>query len=108
LITSFRNTKQTAVDAGMSIGFCTDVAETKLGSKAFTVIYILLGASVVGGALALFIQDIVEGVFDRETKLPSRGDNDSYATSSNHYIKGYTYHWKKKFLKNSMYHKREH
>ncbi|OEU17231.1 hypothetical protein FRACYDRAFT_225182 [Fragilariopsis cylindrus CCMP1102] len=74
----------------MSIGFCTDVAETKLGSKAFTVIYILLGASVVGGALALFIQDIVEGVFDRETQLPSRGDNNGNdATTSNHYIKGY-------------------
>ena len=81
---------RTAVDAGMSIGFCTDVAETKLGSKAFTVIYILLGASVVGGALALFIQDIVEGVFDRETQLPSRGDNNGNdATTSNHYIKGY-------------------
>lgn len=50
-----------AVDAGMSIGFCTDVAETKLVSKAFTIVYILLGASVVGGALALFIQDAVEG-----------------------------------------------
>mmetsp|Transcript_25824 Transcript_25824/g.56629 ORF Transcript_25824/g.56629 Transcript_25824/m.56629 type:complete len:571 (-) Transcript_25824:400-2112(-) len=57
-----------AVDAGMSIGFCTDVAETKLVSKAFTVIYIVLGASVVGGALALFIQDIVEGVVDRGRK----------------------------------------
>lgn len=51
-----------AVDAGMSIGFCTDVAETKLVSKAFTIVYILLGASVVGGALALFIQDAMEGV----------------------------------------------
>ena len=51
-----------AVDAGMSIGFCTDVYEVKLISKAFTIIYILLGASVVGGALALFIQDAVEGV----------------------------------------------
>lgn len=51
-----------AVDAGMSIGFCTEVHETKITSKAFTVIYILLGASVVGGALALFIQDAVEGV----------------------------------------------
>ena len=55
-----------AVDAGMSIGFCTDVAETKLVSKAFTIVYILLGASVVGGALWLFIQDIVEGVVERE------------------------------------------
>lgn len=51
-----------AVDAGMSIGFCTDVYETKLASKAFTIVYILLGASVFGGALALFIQDAVEGV----------------------------------------------
>lgn len=51
-----------AVDAGMSIGFCTDVAETKVGSRAFTIVYILLGASCVGGALALFIQDIMEGI----------------------------------------------
>ena len=51
-----------AVDAGMSIGFCTDVYETKLVSKAFTIVYILLGASVIGGALALFIQDAVEGL----------------------------------------------
>mmetsp|Transcript_17191 Transcript_17191/g.39721 ORF Transcript_17191/g.39721 Transcript_17191/m.39721 type:complete len:608 (+) Transcript_17191:109-1932(+) len=60
-----------AVDAGMSIGFCTDVAETKLVSKAFTIVYILLGASVVGGALALFIQDIVEGVVERERQYKS-------------------------------------
>lgn len=53
-----------AVDAGMSIGFCTDVAEVKIGSRAFTVVYILLGASCVGGALALFIQDIMEGIVD--------------------------------------------
>lgn len=51
-----------AVDAGMSIGFCTEVHETKLVSKAFTIIYILLGASVVGGALALFLQDAIEGI----------------------------------------------
>ena len=48
-----------AVDAGMSIGFCTDVAETLLVSKAFTIIFILLGASVVGGALALFSKSTV-------------------------------------------------
>lgn len=53
-----------AVDAGMSIGFCTEVHETKLVSKAFTIIFILLGASAIGGALALFIQDMVEGVVD--------------------------------------------
>eukprot|EP00980_Cylindrotheca_fusiformis_P006209 scaffold1327_cov124-Cylindrotheca_fusiformis.AAC.13 len=57
-----------AVDAGMSIGFCTDVAETKLASKAFTIVYILLGASVVSGALALFIQDAVEGISQPKTR----------------------------------------
>jgi hypothetical protein len=51
-----------AIDAGMSIGFCTDVHETKLVSKAFPSVYILLGALVVRGALVLFIQDAVEGV----------------------------------------------
>ncbi|CAB9497566.1 expressed unknown protein [Seminavis robusta] len=51
-----------AVDAGMSIGFCTDVKETLLISKAFTIFYILLGASIVGGALALFIQDAMENI----------------------------------------------
>lgn len=51
-----------AVDAGMSIGFCTQVHETKLISKAFTILFILLGASVVGGALALFMQDAMEGL----------------------------------------------
>ena len=53
-----------AVDAGMSIGFCTDVAETKIGSRAFTIVFIILGASCVGGALALFIQDIMEGAVE--------------------------------------------
>ncbi|EJK54508.1 hypothetical protein THAOC_25862 [Thalassiosira oceanica] len=33
-----------AVDAGMSIGFCTDVHETEVGSRAFTIVHILLGA----------------------------------------------------------------
>ena len=50
-----------AVDAGMSIGFCTAIAETSVSSRAFTVLYILLGASVVGGALALFVEDAVAG-----------------------------------------------
>ena len=46
-----------AVDAGMSIGFCTDgVTEERTISKAFTIVYILLGASVVGGALSIFLQ----------------------------------------------------
>lgn len=52
-----------AVDAGMSIGFCVEeVYETKLVSKAFTIIFILLGASVISGALALFIQDSLESL----------------------------------------------
>jgi hypothetical protein len=59
-----------AVNAGTSIGLFPDVHEVglfpgvhevKLVSKAFTISYILLGASVTGGALALFIQDAVEG-----------------------------------------------
>ena len=53
-----------AVDAGMSIGFCTDVRETKVASRAFTIIFILMGASSVGGALAFFIKDIMEGVVE--------------------------------------------
>jgi len=52
----------------MSIGFCTDVRETHLVSKAFTIIYIILGASVIGGALALFIQDVVEGLASPSSK----------------------------------------
>lgn len=59
-----------AVDAGMSIGFCTQVYETKLLSKAFTIGYILLGASVIGGALALFIQDMVEGLAKSPLSVP--------------------------------------
>ena len=39
-----------------------DVAETEVGSRAFTIVFILLGASCVGGALALFIQDMMEGI----------------------------------------------
>lgn len=51
-----------AVDAGMSIGFCTQVRETNLVSKAFTILYILLGASVVSGTLALFVEDVMAGL----------------------------------------------
>lgn len=57
-----------AVDAGMSIGFCTDVAEKTVGSRAFTIIYIILGASCVGGALFLFIKDIMERIVHRRNK----------------------------------------
>ena len=48
-----------AVDTGMSIGFGA-VAEEKLSTKAFTVIHVLLGASAVGGAIALFAESVVE------------------------------------------------
>eukprot|EP00804_Cyclotella_cryptica_P005672 CCRYP_000054-RA/>CCRYP_000054-RA protein AED:0.06 eAED:0.06 QI:5704/0.9/1/1/0.1/0.09/11/265/436 len=54
-----------AVDAGMSIGFCTDVVEPNVTSRAFTVIYILLGASCVGGALVLMVQSILEQAAQR-------------------------------------------
>ncbi|KAL7515959.1 hypothetical protein ACHAWX_001024, partial [Stephanocyclus meneghinianus] len=54
-----------AVDAGMSIGFCTDVVEPNVTSRAFTVVYILLGASCVGGALVLMVQSILEQAAQR-------------------------------------------
>ena len=57
-----------AVDAGMSIGFCTDVREKLISSRAFTIVYILLGASVVGGALALFVEDTMESVLEASTR----------------------------------------
>ena len=38
--------------------------ETRVGSRAFTIVYILLGASCVGGALVLFMKDIMEGIVD--------------------------------------------
>ena len=58
-----------AVDAGMSIGFCTDVAETQVASRAFTIIHILLGASCVGGALVLLVQNVLEGVGERSSAV---------------------------------------
>ena len=67
------------MDAGLSIGFCTDVAETKVASRAFTVVYILLGASCVGGALALMVQSILEGAASRSSALYKRIlEQDSY------------------------------
>jgi hypothetical protein len=44
-----------AVDTGMSIGFGT-VAEQRLSTKLFTVAHVLMGASAVGGAIALFAE----------------------------------------------------
>ena len=49
----------------MSIGFCTDVVEPNQVSRAFTVIYILAGASCVGGALVLMVQSILEEAAQR-------------------------------------------
>lgn len=51
----------------MSIGFCTDVVEPNVVSRAFTVIYILLGASCVGGALVLMVQSILEEAAQRSS-----------------------------------------
>ncbi|KAL1524118.1 hypothetical protein AB1Y20_019027 [Prymnesium parvum] len=48
-----------AVDTGMSIGFGA-VAEERLSTKAFTIVHVLLGASAVGGAIALFAESVVE------------------------------------------------
>lgn len=58
-----------SVDAGMSIGFCTDVHESKVGSRAFTIIHILLGASCVGGALILMVQSVLDGVASRTSAV---------------------------------------
>jgi Ca2+-binding EF-hand superfamily protein len=53
----------------MSIGFCTDVTETKVASRAFTVVYILLGASCVGGALVLLVQNILDEAASKTSAL---------------------------------------
>lgn len=47
-----------AVDTGMSIGFGA-VAEQRLTTKVFTICHVLLGASAVGGAIALFAESVV-------------------------------------------------
>ena len=47
-----------AVDTGMSIGFGA-VAENKASTKLFTILHVLLGASAVGGAIALFAEAMV-------------------------------------------------
>ena len=49
-----------AVDTGMSIGFGT-VAEKHITTKAFTILHVLLGASAVGGAIALFAESAISG-----------------------------------------------
>jgi len=58
-----------SVDAGMSIGFCTDVHETEIGSRAFTIIHILLGASCVGGALILMVSSVLDGVASKSSAV---------------------------------------
>jgi len=59
-----------AVDAGMSIGFCIpEVAETTITSRAFSIVFILAGASVVGGALALLVSDLL----DESSEVITRG-----------------------------------
>lgn len=47
-----------AVDTGMSIGFGA-VAEERTSTKLFTICHVLLGASAVGGAIALFAESVV-------------------------------------------------
>ena len=47
-----------AVDTGMSIGFGA-VSERRLITKLFTIGHVLLGASCVGGAIALFAESAV-------------------------------------------------
>ena len=47
-----------AVDTGMSIGFGA-VAEEARRTKMFTIVHVLLGASALGGVLALFAEAVV-------------------------------------------------
>jgi hypothetical protein len=53
----------------MSIGFCTEVKETEVASRAFTIVHILLGASCFGGVLILLVNSILEGVYNRTTEM---------------------------------------
>ena len=47
-----------SVQAGLSIGFGA-LAETKDYTMAFTIVHVLCGASLVAGALALFMENYV-------------------------------------------------
>jgi len=58
-----------AVDSGLSIGFCTEVKETEVASRLFTIIHILLGASCFGGVLVLLVNSVLEGVYNRSTEM---------------------------------------
>jgi Ca2+-binding EF-hand superfamily protein len=49
-----------AIDTGMSIGFGA-VAEQRASTKLFTIGHVLLGASAVGGAIALFADSAISG-----------------------------------------------
>lgn len=53
----------------MSIGFCTEVKETEVASRLFTIVHILLGASCIGGVLVLLVNSVLEGVYNRSTEM---------------------------------------
>lgn len=47
-----------AMEAGLNVGYC-DPEESRMGSKIFTMFYVLCGSSLVAGCLGLFISHIV-------------------------------------------------
>ena len=53
----------------MSIGFCTEVKETEVASRLFTIVHILLGASCIGGVLVLLVNSVLEGVYNRSSEM---------------------------------------
>ena len=53
----------------MSIGFCTEVKETEVASRLFTIVHILLGASCIGGVLVMLVNSILEGVYNRSSEM---------------------------------------
>jgi hypothetical protein len=46
-----------AVEAGLSIGFCSPSEKDDI-TRVFTIFYILIGSSVVSGAIGLLLYDI--------------------------------------------------
>lgn len=55
-----------AMEAGLSIGFCNP-AEKDDNTKAFTIIYVLLGSSVVSGAIGYLATYLIESKLSKST-----------------------------------------
>ena len=48
-----------AIEAGLSIGFC-DPSEPNDSSRAFTIIFVLLGSTVVSGSICIFAMKVLD------------------------------------------------